>query len=230
MQIWMWAAKMPRTAEDEVQQRKWTSSWMNACHRQIGKRSRILMRQQPLLHESASGEVRHVRMRNRARTWLMIRRWKEAFGTPAYGDENMEMHGYDGCPENNMEHNRHRYGSLETEPAHSGRASFRVRIELLTALAASSITYISSGLQSAKTASMSPIKCGQESCTLSERSLSTLVCRALATFTSEGKLIFVAALSVWDMCWLVTPTISASCSCVSPADRRALRILCPNST
>ncbi len=37
----------------------------------------------------------------------------------------------------------------------------------------------------------------------------------------------VEATSVWEICWLVSPTISANCSCDNPADMRAARkIIC----
>lgn len=113
--------------------------------------------------------------------------------------------------------------------SYSIRFSFRTRIDFLTAIAASSITYTSSGSQSEKTFCTSPSRWGLESCTLSDSSLSTLVCRALAIFTSAGRLILVEATSVWEMCWLVSPTISANCSCDSPAANRAARILCPSN-
>lgn len=45
-----------------------------------------------------------------------------------------------------------------------------------------------------------------------------------------GRLILVDATSVWEICWLVSPTISANCSCDNPADMRAARIFCPNNT
>ena len=46
--------------------------------------------------------------------------------------------------------------------------------------------------------------------------LSMLVHRVFVIFTRVGRLILVGALSTWDMCWLVKPTILANCSCANP--------------